>query len=160
MQQKTPSKRRVANSSKLRKRASTARRPSASVRRGAPADRDKPSSGALAAAVAAAAAPSLHSAQRKRLRALAHHLTPIVHVGHTGVTDAVATATSQALLDHELIKVRLYEPEDKQGMALDLALRTRSALCGLLGHTVILYRPHPIHPTIALLAAPSGKRRP
>jgi RNA-binding protein len=86
--------------------------------------------------------------RRKQLRALAHHLEPVVQVGHAGVTDGVVGATSRALLDHELIKVRLYEPEDKRAMAGALATRTGATICGLLGHTVILYRRHPKRPRI------------
>jgi RNA-binding protein len=93
---------------------------------------------------------SLSPSRRKQLRALAHHLEPVVQVGHAGVTDAVVEATARALLDHELIKVRLHEPEDKRAMARDLAARTQAALCGLLGHTVILYRRHPKRPRIAI----------
>ena len=95
-------------------------------------------------------AVSLAASQRKQLRALAHHLEPVVRVGHAGVTDGVVDATARALLDHELIKVRLYEPEDKKLMAGELASRTGAALCGLLGHTVILYKRHPKRPRIAI----------
>ena len=42
-----------------------------------------------------------------------------------------------------MIKVRLHEPEDKRAMAEALAKATSSALCGLVGHTVILYKPKP-----------------
>jgi len=38
--------------------------------------------------------------------------------------------------------VRLHQPEDKKAIAADLAKRTGAALCGVVGHTVILYRPH------------------
>jgi RNA-binding protein len=89
------------------------------------------------------AAPVLAAGQRRDLRAQAHALSPLVQVGHGGVSAEVLTAVSRALQDHELIKVRLHEPEDKRGMAEALAEGTRSALCGLVGHTVILYRPHP-----------------
>jgi RNA-binding protein len=96
------------------------------------------------------APPELTSRQRKQLRGRAHPLEPIVQVGHSGVTDAVLRSVDQALTDHELIKVRLRSPEDKKGDAERLADGTRAALCGVVGHTVILYRPHPEHPTIAL----------
>ena len=86
--------------------------------------------------------------QRKHLRALAHSLKPLVQVGEAGISAAVITAASQALEDHELIKVRLNQPEAKKDMAAELAQRTSSQLCGLLGHTVILYRRHPEHPRI------------
>lgn len=94
--------------------------------------------------------PSLTPKQRKRLRGLAHGLNPLVHVGHEGVSNGVVAATDQALLDHELIKVRLHEPEDKKGHAEALAARCHAALCGLVGHTVILYKAHPDKPTIKL----------
>lgn len=88
--------------------------------------------------------------QRKYLRGLAHRLEPVVLVGNSGVTEGVLEAVDRALLDHELIKVRLREPKDKKAMSSALAQGTESDLCGLVGHTVILYRPHPDDPTIKL----------
>jgi RNA-binding protein len=98
----------------------------------------------------ATAAPSLTGAQRQKLRGRAHGFEPVVLVGHAGVTDAVVKAVDEALLAHELIKVRLHQPEDKKGSAAEIAERTAAARCGLVGHTVILYRPHPTRPRIAL----------
>jgi len=95
-------------------------------------------------------APGLNGAQRQRLRGLAHALEPVVQVGHAGVTEAVARAVDAALAAHELIKVRLHQPEDKRAAAAELAQRGAAALCGLIGHTVILYRPHPTAPKITL----------
>jgi RNA-binding protein len=94
----------------------------------------------------------LSGRQRQALRGMAHALEPVVHVGHGGVSDGVVRAVEQALLDHELIKVRLHEPADKKGEAAALAAATDSALCGLVGHTIILYRPHPDAPTIKVPA--------
>ena len=88
--------------------------------------------------------------QKSYLRGLAHALRPMVQVGQSGVTDAVITAVNRALLDHELIKVRLFRPEQKKVMATELVQRTQAYLCGLIGHTVILYRPHPETPKIKL----------
>ncbi len=98
------------------------------------------------------APPELTGRQRRRLRALAHELKPVVHVGEGGLAPAVLGAIDQALLDHELVKVRLHDPDDKKVMARVIAERSRSALCGLVGHTVILYRPHPENPRIVLSA--------
>jgi RNA-binding protein len=97
-----------------------------------------------------AGAPQLTSTQRKRLRGLAHALEPIVHVGRAGVTEAVVRSVDTALLAHELIKVRLREPDRKRTDSASLAERAGAALCGLVGHTAILYRPHPDEPKIAL----------
>lgn len=93
---------------------------------------------------------TLTSKQRKRLRGLAHDLHPLVHVGHEGISAGVVAAADQALLDHELIKVRLHEPDDKRDHAGQLATRCQATLCGLIGHTVILYRRHPEKPTIKI----------
>jgi RNA-binding protein len=95
-------------------------------------------------------AVALSGRQRKHLRGLAHRLDPVVHVGHHGITDAVVSAVSDALLAHELVKVRLHEPEDKHAMADDLAARTGAEPCGLVGHTVVLYRRHPETPQIVV----------
>lgn len=97
-----------------------------------------------------AGAPALTGKQRKRLRGLAHALEPVVRIGQAGVTEAVVRSVDEALLAHELIKVRLREPDDKKADSAALADRAGAALCGLVGHTAILYRPHPDHPRIAL----------
>ena len=82
-------------------------------------------------------------AQRKYLKGMAHHLSPLVQIGKNGLTDAVVKSIDEALDIHELIKVRMGDPEDKKGMADEIAQRTRSARVGLIGHIVILYRRQP-----------------
>ncbi len=93
---------------------------------------------------------------RKRLRGLAHPLQPVVLVGQEGLTKGVIAAADDALLAHELIKVRMHQPTEKKIWAARLAAATKSALCGLVGHTIILYRPHPEKPKIKLDPEPVG----
>ncbi len=93
-------------------------------------------------------APVLDSRQRKRLRGLAHGLDPVVHVGAAGLTDASLREVTIALQHHELIKVRLHSPEDRKALAAEVAERSSAALCGLIGHVAILYRPNPDRPRI------------
>ncbi len=95
-------------------------------------------------------APELSGHQRTYLRGKAHDLDPVVQIGAEGITEAVKKAVDRALLDHELIKVRMRRPEDKKAMADELAEATGAALCGLVGHTAILYRPHPEKPRLHL----------
>jgi RNA-binding protein len=45
-------------------------------------------------------------AERKALKAKAHKLDPVVHVGAKGLTDEVIAEIDRALHAHELIKVR------------------------------------------------------
>ncbi|MBW2360133.1 MAG: ribosome assembly RNA-binding protein YhbY [Deltaproteobacteria bacterium] len=95
-------------------------------------------------------APELASYQRRFLRSQAHPLRPLVQVGEGGLSASLLGALEEALRDHELVKVRLREPQDKKAAARELAEASRSALCGVVGHTVILYRPHPEEPQIEL----------
>ena len=95
-------------------------------------------------------APQLQGYQRKHLRGLAHTLKPLVHVGEAGLSAGVLNALDAALQDHELVKVRLHEPRDKKAAAQQLADSTAAALCGVVGHTVILYRPNRDEPQIEL----------
>jgi RNA-binding protein len=109
-------------------------------------------------------ASPLTSRQRRHLKGLAQRLEPAVRIGDAGITDAVLRALDEALLHHELVKVRMRQPhhpegqalralrEDKKAMAARLAEASGAALLGLVGHTVVLYRPHPNAPVIELPA--------
>jgi RNA-binding protein len=90
-------------------------------------------------------APSITSRQRSHLRSLAHALKPVVQVGGSGLTDGVVAAIGEALLEHELVKVKIgqsYEG-DKHEAARELAERTEADLTQVIGRTVVLYRPRP-----------------
>ncbi|AKF79813.1 RNA-binding protein [Myxococcus fulvus] len=84
---------------------------------------------------------SLTGKQRRHLRALGHHLEPVVIVGQSGVTEGVIAAVEQALHDHELIKVKINEgPETRQEAAARLAEGTSAELAQLLGRTALLFK--------------------
>ena len=86
----------------------------------------------------------LTGTQKKHLRGLAHHLKPVVQVGKNGVTDPVLESIAQALDVHELIKVRLADPQGrKRELAEEIAGRSESVQVGLVGNVVTLYRRHP-----------------
>ena len=94
----------------------------------------------------------LTSKQRKHLRGLAHHIEPLVRIGHQGLTVGLGDAVFEALDEHELIKVKLLEsaPCEKAEAAEWLAERCGAHVCGVVGRIVILYRRHKTHPAIAL----------
>lgn len=86
----------------------------------------------------------LTSTELKKLRGLAHHLNPVVWIGQQGVTDALVKSTAEALLAHELIKVKFVDHKDEcDVLAEDLATKTQSALAGVIGHIAILYKEQP-----------------
>jgi RNA-binding protein len=86
---------------------------------------------------------------RRKLRAAAHHLAPVVQVGKEGVTEAVLRQLDRALLDHELVKVKVgsESPDDRFQAAEALRDGAPGAvLAQVLGRTVLLYRRHPRKP--------------
>lgn len=100
----------------------------------------------------APASSSLNGRQARHLRALAHHLDPVVQVGKDGVTDAVVRAAWQALHDHELIKVKLpqLEKHERQEMAQHLKRALSAQIVDEVGRVLVLYRRHPDKPKIKL----------
>jgi RNA-binding protein len=98
----------------------------------------------------------LNGKQRRALRALGHHLDPVVMVGRDGVGPTLVAATAQALLDHELIKVKVGEasPVDRHEAADSLAQATGAAVAQVLGRTVLLFLRRAEDPEIALPGLP------
>lgn len=73
-------------------------------------------------------------------------------VGEAGLSEGVVHALEEALRATELVKVRMRQPADKKALAAALAQACGAALCGLVGHTAVLYRPDPDAPRIELPA--------
>ena len=83
--------------------------------------------------------------ERAALRAEAHHLTPLVHVGHQGLTPSLFQALDDALRTHELVKVQLVKNADvtaKQA-ANELAEAVKAEVVQVIGRTTTLYRHNP-----------------
>ena len=98
--------------------------------------------------------------QKSHLRGLAHSLDPVVQVGKDGLTKDVTAAIERALLDHELIKVKVLEssPLDRHECAVAIVeALPRTALAGEIGRIVILYRRHPEKPVIKLPKQPASE---
>lgn len=88
----------------------------------------------------------LTSSQCKYLRGRAHGLKPIVLIGQKGLTASVEEALDEALIKHELVKVKFIEGKEKtlkQRTVEDLQNVLGASKVGMIGHTVIFYRPHP-----------------
>jgi RNA-binding protein len=95
---------------------------------------------------------ALSGASRRQLRALGHHLQPVVQVGKEGATPALVAAVKSALDTHELIKVRLGENAEgeRHELAASIASSSESELVEQLGRTLLLYRRHAKKPKIVL----------
>jgi RNA-binding protein len=102
----------------------------------------------------------LDGKQRRYLRALGHHIKPVVQIGADGATGGVTQALDRALTTHELVKVRVLakSADDIEELAEALAAGTSSAHAQTLGRTLLFYRAHPKKPRIVLPDTTAKKR--
>ena len=88
---------------------------------------------------------NLSIAERKALRADAHHLAPVVMVGNDGLTPAVLKETDGALNAHGLIKVRVFgdDRSAREAVYLRLCDELNAAPIQHIGKLLVLWRPIP-----------------
>ena len=88
---------------------------------------------------------TLSSKERAELRAEAHHLTAMVHIGHHGLTDALRQTLEDALRTHELVKVALTRSTEisAKEAARQLAEQLGADVVQTIGRTCTLYRENP-----------------
>jgi RNA-binding protein len=83
--------------------------------------------------------------ERASLKARAHPLEPVVHVGASGVTDTVVAEVDRALTAHELIKVKVNADDREERVAVggEICRRTGADAVHRVGKVLILWRPRP-----------------
>ena len=87
----------------------------------------------------------LTAKERAHLKARAHALQPVVHVGSTGLTDRLIAEVDRALTAHELIKVKIPTEDRAARLALgdELCARTAATAVHRVGKILILWRRRP-----------------
>jgi len=103
---------------------------------------------------------ALRGFQKQYLKGLAHHLKPSVQIGKEGITEGVIRAVDEALLRHELIKIKFIEIKDKkqkETLCSKIGIRTHSESVGMIGHLAILYRPQ-VDPEKRKIALPQREK--
>jgi RNA-binding protein len=88
---------------------------------------------------------TLSTAQRKALRAQAHHLDPVVLVGAEGLSPAVRKELDAALNAHGLIKVRVFSDSRplREELLATAAEQLSAAPVQHIGKLWVLWRPLP-----------------
>jgi RNA-binding protein len=84
----------------------------------------------------------LAAADKRRLRARAHKLKPVIIVGAPGISRSLIAALEQALEDHGLVKVRINADDRAARRALvdELCSRCAAELVQTIGHVAVLFR--------------------
>jgi len=87
----------------------------------------------------------LTSKEKRGLRQIAHHLQPIVTVAEHGLTEGLLDEARRALIQHEIIKVKVNVGDRAARRALGAALAadTGSEIVQVVGKIWVLYRGNP-----------------
>lgn len=93
-------------------------------------------------------AVTLSTRERAHLKARAHALEPVVHVGSAGITDRLIGEVDRALTAHELIKVKVASDDRDERVAVgdEICTRTDATAVHRVGKVLILWRPRPTEP--------------
>ncbi len=88
---------------------------------------------------------TISQAEKKKLKGMAHHLKPVIHVGKGGLTDGVIKSVNDALDAHELIKVQFLDAAvlDRKKDSKRLASLVHADLVQVIGFKISLYRHNP-----------------
>lgn len=88
---------------------------------------------------------TLNPAQRRELKARAHHLRPVVMIGDAGLTPTVAREIDIGLKSHELIKVRVLgdDREARKSLIDSICSQLDAAAVQHIGKILVFYRPRP-----------------
>ena len=104
----------------------------------------------------------LSPAQRRSLRAAAHHLNPVVSISQKGLTPSVLAEIDRCLKAHELIKLRLYgiERENREALFTEICTALDCAQVQHIGNLLVLWRENPKDLAAELALAPRRKAAP
>lgn len=100
----------------------------------------------------------LSGKQKRYLKGLGHHLSPVILVGKEGMSPKLIEAAILELQHHELIKIKVGNNSNvaKQDATLTLTKATGSELVQLIGKTLLLYKENPERPQDERIILPKG----
>lgn len=86
----------------------------------------------------------MNSLDKKKLKALAHTLKPVVMVGHAGLTQGIMSEIDIALNAHELIKVKIRaERDERKSITEKICAGSNAELVQQIGQISVIYRQNP-----------------
>ena len=103
----------------------------------------------------------LSSAERRALKARAHHLQPVVMIGEAGLTPAVLKEIDLALKSHELIKVRVLGGDRgrREGLIGGICAALDAGPVQQIGKILVIFRPRPEEAPARSAARPRKKEK-
>lgn len=85
---------------------------------------------------------TLSSDNKKHFKSIGHGLKPVVMIAGNGLSENVQAELERALLDHELIKVKLAieDRESRKEVIEQICRHTKAELVQSIGKVVLIYR--------------------
>ena len=91
----------------------------------------------------------LSKEQRRQLKSRCHQLQPVVMIASDGLTDNIRSAISEALLAHELIKIRIRaDRQQREDISKQILQATGAVRIMSIGQILCIYQPHPQQPRL------------
>ncbi len=85
----------------------------------------------------------LNQKDKKRFRAIGHHLNPVVTIAEKGLSDNVMAELNRAINDHELIKIKVLtgDRHARDQTVKDIETKLHVQLIQSVGKVALLYKP-------------------
>ena len=82
------------------------------------------------------------SISKKYLRGLGHHLKPIIHISKNGLSENIESEIEQALVRHELIKIKIssHSRIEKSKLCKQICEKNEAMLVQLVGNILVLFK--------------------
>ncbi len=94
----------------------------------------------------------LNSKDKAYLKALGHHLKPVIQIGKGGIEPSFIENLESTVEYHELIKIKVLENsgDDKLVIAKKIEKATAGNIVQIIGKTLLYYKPFKKDPQIKL----------
>jgi RNA-binding protein len=103
----------------------------------------------------------LNSKDKAYLKGLGHHIKAFLQIGKDGISEAFISNLEAELEHHELIKIKILDnaPGDKKSFSLPIEKAVNCSVVGLIGKTLLLYKPFKEEPQIKLPRSASEAKK-
>lgn len=84
----------------------------------------------------------LNQKEKKRFRAIGHHLNPIVTISENGLSDGVLSELTRAIDDHELIKIKIMsgDRDQRKTTIAEIQRKLQVEIIQTIGKVALIYK--------------------
>ncbi|MDX1492398.1 MAG: ribosome assembly RNA-binding protein YhbY [Pseudohongiellaceae bacterium] len=85
---------------------------------------------------------TISAQDKKRLRSIAHQLSPVVTIAQKGITESISEEIDRALARHELIKVKVFaaDRDSRKALIEQICSEAKAELIQSIGNIAVVFR--------------------